>query len=161
MPRASSAAPSSVRPPPPICGQRSPNSAPPARPPNRTSAPSERSCGRWSVGAGGALGALGGSLLAAAAAVVDRRRLDLHHRPVRLADLAEAARLAAHGVVDDAGHLVAVERLVLEQCLGERVEPAPVQPQHPPGARLLLAQDPLDLLVDDAGGLVGVVAGVD
>ena len=64
------------------------------------------------------------------------------------------------GGVDQTGHLFAVDRLFLEQCLGDRVEPLAVFGEDRHGPLLLLAQDPLDLLVDHTGGHVGVVAGV-
>ena len=49
---------------------------------------------------------------------------------------------------------------MLEQRLGHRLEPGAVLGEHLAGAVLLVAQDALDLFVDDAGGLVGVVARV-
>ena len=56
--------------------------------------------------------------------------------------------------------LGAVERLALEQRAGDGLEPVAVLTEHLAGAVLLVAQDALDLLVDHARGLVGVVAGV-
>ena len=56
--------------------------------------------------------------------------------------------------------LGAVDRLVLEQAAGHQVEAVAVLGEELAAALLAVAEDLLDLLVDDAGGLVGVVAGV-
>ena len=72
--------------------------------------------------------------------------LAVHGRPVRL--------------VDQAGHLGAVDDLVVEQGAGDGVEAAAVLAQHLHGPLLLGAQDPLDLVVDDLGRVLGVVARV-
>ena len=50
----------------------------------------------------------------------------LGDRAVGVADLAEAAGLAPHRFVDEATDLGAVDGLVLEQRLGDGVEPGPV-----------------------------------
>ena len=48
---------------------------------------------------------------------------------------------------------------MFEQCPGHEVEGLPVLGQQVPAALLLFDEDPLDLLVDDPGRLVAVVAG--
>ena len=64
------------------------------------------------------------------------------------------------GLVDQAGHLGAVDGLVVEQGAGDGVEAAAVLAEQLHGPLLLVAQDPLDLVVDDPGGVLGVVPGV-
>ena len=54
-------------------------------------------------------------------------------------------------LLHEAGDLGAVDRLVLEQRLGDQVEAAAVLGQQVAGPLLLLAEDPRDLLVDAAG----------
>ena len=87
-------------------------------------------------------------------------RADFGDRAVGVADLAEATGLAAHRVVDQAADLGAVDRLVLEEGTGHRVETEAVLLDELAGPRFFVAKDALDLFVDDAGGLVGVVARV-
>ena len=56
--------------------------------------------------------------------------------------------------------LFAAQRLPFEQAPSDAVEAGPVLGEHLAAPVLLVAQDPLDLFVDDPRGLVGVVAGV-
>ena len=64
---------------------------------------------------------------------------------------------AARGLVDQPGDLGAVDRLLLQQGPGHRLEAGAVLAQHLVGPLLLRPQDVLDLLVDHARGLVAVV----
>src|SRR5689334_11645672 len=108
-------------------------------------------------------GARGGDAVAVRAVeagrVVGRRHLEL--LAFRRRRDARATGLVSHRRVDEPADLRAVERLALEQRARHRLEAGPVLAEHLAGAVLLLAEDALDLLVDDARGLVGVVAGVD
>ena len=79
---------------------------------------------------------------------------------VRLHRRAGAARLEPHRLVGEAGDVVAVERLALEQRLRDRVEGGAMLGERGLGPLLLLAQDRLDFLVDHTRGLVGVVTRV-
>jgi hypothetical protein len=74
-----------------------------------------------------------------------------------LAQQIRDGRLVERLAPDDAVHIVARQRLVLEQRLGDRGHAVPVLLEHPRRVAVRLVHDPADLLVDDLGGLVGVV----
>src|SRR5581483_3698962 len=103
---------------------------------------------------------LGGAV---AAAVARRGGLLGAAREPRLVGTAEHDRLDRRprpADLDEALHLLAVDRLVLHERTSDEVEAVAVVAQHGAAPVLLLAQDLLDLLVDHTRRLVGVVARV-
>ena len=73
---------------------------------------------------------------------------------------ARAARLPSQRLIDQPGDFVAVERLAVEERLRDRIEAGAVATERLAGAAFLLPEDALDLFVDHARGLVGVITGV-
>ena len=64
------------------------------------------------------------------------------------------------GGVDEVGHLLPVDGLLLEQRRGDQLETLLVATQELGRPLLLLAEDALDLFVDDAAGVLRVVTRV-
>ena len=87
----------------------------------------------------------------AAASAVGLGVEDVASERRRVAGLGEA-------LLDQLGDLAAVDRLVLEQRLGDQLEAAAVLGDQLGGPLLLLGEDAGDLLVEQLGGVVAVLA---